>query len=146
VRDFATTHWSIVLLARDERSSRSAQALETLCRAYWYPLYSFVRRQGHDAHTAQDLTQEFLSRLLAARGLESVDPSKGKFRSFLLASMKHFLANEWDRLQTQRRGGGQVHFSLDAASAEERYQLEPADELTPEKIFERRWAETVIEP
>ena len=123
VRDFATTHWSIVLLAGDERSSRSAQALETLCQAYWYPLYSFVRRQGYDAHTAQDLTQEFFLRLLAGHGLESVDPSKGKFRSFLLASMKHFLVNEWNRLHTQRRGGGQVHFSLDAASAEERYRL-----------------------
>ena len=145
VRDFATTHWSIVLLAGEEHSSQSAQALETLCRAYWYPLYSFVRRQGYDAHTAQDLTQEFFLRLLAGDGLESVDRNKGKFRSFLLASMKHLLANEWNRSHTQRRGGGHAHFSLDAASAEERYQLEPADELTSEKVFERRWAETVID-
>ena len=145
VRDFATTHWSVVLLAGEKHSSQSARALETLCRAYWYPLYSFVRRQGYDAPTAQDLTQEFFSRLLAGHGLESVDRSKGKFRSFLLASMKHLLANEWNRLHTQRHGGGHVHFSLDAASAEERYQLEPADELTSEKVFERRWAETVID-
>ena len=104
-----------------------------------------MRRQGYDPSGAQDLTQEFFSRLLAANGLEAVDRSKGKFRSFLLASMKNLLANEWHRAQAQKRGGGAVHFSLDAAAAEERYQLDPADELTPEKIFERRWAETVID-
>ena len=145
VRDFTTTHWSVVLLAGEEHSSQSARALETLCRTYWYPLYSFVRRQGYGAPSAQDLTQEFFSRLIAGDGLESVDRSKGKFRSFLLASMKHLLANEWNRLHTQRQGGGHVHFSLDAASAEERYRLDPADELTPEKIFERRWAETLVD-
>ncbi len=144
-RAFATTHWSMVLLAGQESSSAATAALEELCRTYWYPLYAFVRRQGHDASAAQDLTQEFFSRLLAANWLESVDRSKGKFRSFLLASMKNFLANEWDRTQAQKRGGGLVHFSLDAVTAEERYQLDPADELTPEKIFARRWAETVID-
>jgi len=132
-------------LAGQEHSSQSAAALETLCRSYWYPLYAFVRRQGHGPEQAADLTQEFFSRLLASNGLAAVDRSKGKFRSFLLASMKHLLANEWNRSQRQKRGGGSVHFSLDAAAAEDRYQFEPADELTPEKIFERRWAETLVD-
>lgn len=142
---FASTHWSVVLLAGQEHSPQSAAALEKLCRAYWYPLYAFVRREGHGPEAAADLTQEFFSRLLASNGLASVDGSKGKFRSFLLASMKHLLANEWNRSQRQKRGGGCVHFSLDAATAEDRYHLDPADELTPEKVFERRWAETLID-
>lgn len=145
VESFATTHWSVVLLARQNNSVQAAEALEKLCRAYWYPLYAFVRRQGHDPHAAQDMTQEFFFRLLATNELESVDRSKGKFRSFLLAAMKHFLANEWDRAQRQKRGGGCVHFSLEAAAAENRYQLDLADELTPEDIYERRWAETVVD-
>src|SRR6185295_4495122 len=108
-----------------------------LCRAYWYPLYAFVRREGHGPEAAADLTQEFFSRLLANNGLAAVDRSKGKYRTFLLASMKHLLANEWNRARTQKRGGGCPHFSLDAAAAEDRYLLDPPDELTPEKIFER---------
>lgn len=144
-RDFASTHWSMVLMAGQERSSATPAALEELCRTYWYPLYAFVRRQGYDGPAAQDLTQEFFSRLLAGKGLEGVDRNKGKFRSFLLASMKNLLANEWNRARTQKRGGAQVHFSLDATAAEDRYQLDPADQLTPEKVFARRWAETVID-
>lgn len=144
-RDFASTHWSVVLLAGQEHSDQSAAALQELCRAYWPPLYAFVRREGYAPEAAADLTQEFFSRLLANNGLESVDRSKGKFRSFLLASMKNLLANEWHHARTQKRGGGQVHFSLDAVTAEERYQLDPADDLTPEKIFARRWAETVTD-
>jgi RNA polymerase sigma factor (sigma-70 family) len=144
-REFASTHWSVVLLAGQEHSPESAAALELLCRAYWYPLYAFVRREGHGPEEAADLTQEFFSRLLASDALASVDRGKGKFRSFLLASMRHLLANEWNRSQRQKRGGGCVHFSLDAMAAEERYRLDPADELTPETIFERRWAETVID-
>lgn len=143
--DFASTCWSVVLLAGREPSPAASAALEELCRAYWYPLYAFVRRQGHDAPAAQDLTQEFFSRLLATNGLEAVDRSKGRFRSFLLASMKNLLANEWNRARTQKRGGGQPHFSLDAVSAEDRYLLDRPDDLTPEKIFARRWAETVID-
>lgn len=142
---FATTHWSVVLLAGQNDSAQATEALEKLCHAYWYPLYAFVRRKGHDPHTAQDLTQEFFARLLAGKELESVDRSKGKFRSFLLAAMKNLLANEWNRSQRQKRGGGCVHFSLDAAAAEDRYQLDPADALTPEDIYERRWAETVVD-
>ena len=144
-RDFASTHWSRVLQAGQEGSSAAPTALEELCRTYWYPLYAFVRRQGYDAPEAQDLTQEFFCRLLAGNGLEAADRRKGKFRSFLLAAMKNLLANEWHRGQTQKRGGGQVHFSLDAAAAEGRYQLDPPDQLTPEKIYARRWAETVID-
>jgi RNA polymerase sigma-70 factor (ECF subfamily) len=144
-REFVSTHWSVVRLAGERPSPESAAALEKLCRAYWYPLYAFVRREGHGAEEAADLTQEFFSRLLAGNGLAGVDRSKGKFRSFLLASMKHLLANEWKRAHRQKRGGGAVQFSLDAAAAEDRYSLDPTDDLTPDRIFERRWAETVID-
>jgi RNA polymerase sigma-70 factor (ECF subfamily) len=142
---FHTTLWSVVLLAGEEHSPQSAAALEQLCQTYWYPLYAFVRREGHGPEAAADLTQEFFSRLLANNGLAAVDRTKGKYRSFLLASLKHLLANESHRARTQKRGGSCVHFSLDASTAEKRYQLDPADELTPEKIFNRRWAETVID-
>lgn len=144
-REFRTTHWSVVLAAGDSRSPECTDALEKLCQAYWYPLYAFARRQGYDPEAAKDLTQEFFSRLLTNDGLETVDRSKGKFRSFLLASMKNLMANERKRAHRQKRGGGSAHFSLDAAVAENRYQLDPLDEMTPERIFERRWAETVID-
>ena len=144
-RHFATTHWSVVLLAGERRSSQSAEALETLCRAYWHPLYAFVRRQGRGPEEAADLTQEFFSRLLADHTLARADRAKGKFRSFLLASLQHLLANEWKRAHRQKRGGGHAHFSLDAVSAEDRYQIDPPDEQTPESLFERRWAETVLD-
>ena len=123
--NFATTHWSAVVVAGHDSSPGAQAAMESLCQAYWFPLYAFVRRQGYEAPVAQDFTQEFFSRLLATKGLADVDRSKGKFRSFLLA-------NEWHRAHTQKRGGDQPHFSLDAMEAEERYRLEPADELTPE--------------
>ena len=142
---FATTHWSVVLLAGQKDSAQADAALEKLCRAYWYPLYAYVRRQGYTPQDAQDLTQEFFSRLLARNELESVDRSKGKFRSFLLTALKHLLANEWKRSQRQKRGGGSAHFSLDAFAAEDRYQLDPVDEKTPEDVYERRWAETVVD-
>lgn len=144
-KQFATTLWSVVSLAGQHDSAQAAAALEKLCRTYWYPLYAYVRRQGYDPHDAQDLTQEFFSRLLARHELESVDRRKGKFRSFLLAALKHLLANEWHRSQRQKRGGGSAHFSLDAVAAEDRYRLDPADEKTPEDIYERRWAETVVD-
>jgi len=144
-RGFATTHWSVVLRAGRGDAAQAAEALEALCRTYWPPLYAFVRREGHAPEEAADLTQEFFSRLLADQSLESLDRSKGKFRSFLLASMKHLLAGEWNRAHRQKRGGGCVHFSLNATVAEDAYQLDPPDELTPEKIFERRWAETLID-
>jgi len=116
-----------------------------LCRLYWYPLYAYVRRKGYDAQDAQDLTQEFFSRLLARNYLSVADRNKGKFRSFLLGSLEHFLAREWTKAHAQKRGGGQNVFSLDEVDAENRYLLEPADELTAEKIFDRRWATTLLE-
>lgn len=143
-REFASTHWSVVLLAGQEHSSQSAAALEKLCQAYWYPLYSFTRRQGYGAPEAADLTQDFFSHLLATNALTSVKREKGKFRSFLLASLKNLLANEWNRARCQKRGGGVPLFSLDEEAAEGRYKIDPADDSTPEKIFERRWAETIL--
>lgn len=143
-RDFRSTHWSVVVLAGQEHSPQSAAALETLCQAYWYPLYSFTRRQGYSPHEAADLTQDFFSHLLATHALAAVDPEKGRFRSFLLASLKNLLANEWNRARSQKRGGGAPIFSLDEQLAEGRYQLDPMDELTPDKIFERRWAEIIL--
>jgi RNA polymerase sigma-70 factor (ECF subfamily) len=142
---FATTHWSVVLTAQRNDSTRAHAALSHLCRAYWYPLYAFVRRQGYSAHDAQDLTQEFFTRLLAKNYLAVVARERGKFRSFLLGSLKHFLANEWNRAQAAKRGGGREIISLDETDAEGRYALEPADDSTAEKIFERRWATTLLD-
>jgi RNA polymerase sigma-70 factor (ECF subfamily) len=141
---FAETQWSIIRAARGD-SDRAASALEQLCRRYWYPLYAFVRRRGHTAEDAQDLTQGFFARLLEKDWLDQVDPSKGKFRSFLLASMKHFLANARDHAQAVKRGGGRTTLSLDADTAESRYANEPFDSLTPERIYDRRWALTLLE-
>jgi DNA-directed RNA polymerase specialized sigma24 family protein len=141
---FATTHWSVVVRAGDSQSPEGASAMERLCRSYWYPLYAFVRRKGYSHEDASDLTQAFFARFLEKDYLRSVDASLGKFRTFLLKSMTHFLANEWDKSQAQRRGGGQRVISLDDAMAEERYDLEPVDHLTPEVLFERRWAEAVM--
>lgn len=140
---FHTTHWSVVLRAGDSRSPEAAAAMERLCRMYWYPLYVFVRRKGHGHEDASDLTQAFFARFLERDYLRSVDSSLGRFRTFLLTSMTHFLANEWDKSQARRRGGGCRMISLEAA-ADERYRLEPVDNATPETIFERRWAQTVM--
>jgi RNA polymerase sigma-70 factor (ECF subfamily) len=142
---FALTHWSVVLAARRSHSAEAQEALEQLCRAYWNPIYSFVRRQGYGPPDAQDLTQEFFARLLAKNYLADVDRSKGRFRSFLLASLKHFLANEWDKSQAQKRGGQQQRIPIDTRSAETSYAVEPVEHLTPEKLFERRWALTLLQ-
>jgi RNA polymerase sigma factor (sigma-70 family) len=142
---FIPTHWSVVLAAGSGDSPHAQTALEKLCRAYWPPIYAFVRRQGHSPHDAQDLTQEFFSRLLARNYLADVDRAKGRFRSFLLASLKHFLANEWDKSQAQKRGGGQVLIPIDVTSAETTCGLELADTSTAEKIFDRRWAFTLLD-
>ncbi|MEX0610757.1 MAG: sigma factor [Pirellulales bacterium] len=144
-RRFATTHWSVVLAAGQRGSADAADALAKLCTAYWYPLYAYVRRQGLDAETAQDLTQEFFARLLEKNYLAQADRARGSFRAFLLTAMKHFLANEWDRVRAKKRGGGQRPISLDLAAAENRYRAEPLDELSPDRIFERRWALTLLE-
>ena len=143
--DFRSTHWSMVLLAGQSSSVEASAALEKLCRAYWHPLYAFVRRRGYSREEAQDLTQEFFSRLLEKKALAMVDRNKGKFRSYLLASMKHLLANEWNRNQFQKRGGGLTFVSLDELHAEERYSQDPADESAPDKLYDRRWAETIID-
>jgi RNA polymerase sigma-70 factor (ECF subfamily) len=142
---FATTHWSLVLAARDRAEPGAADALASLCALYWYPLYAYVRRRGHDADAAHDLTQEFFARLLEKDFLAAVDRGKGKFRSFLLAACNHFLANEHDRARARKRGGGRPLLSLDAADAEGRYRAEPAGGLTPEKLFERRWALALLQ-
>lgn len=144
-RQFDTTHWSVVNAAGDVRSPQSAAALEKLCRTYWPPLYAFIRRQGHTEEDAQDLTQEFFARLLERNEFESVDPRKGKFRTFLLAALTHFLSNQRDRERAAKRGGGQKIISLDEIKSEQLRHLEPASELSPDKLFDARWAMTVLE-
>ena len=131
--------------AGDRGSPQADAALERLCRTYWYPLYAYIRRRGYGEHDAEDLVQEFFARLLAKNYPGQADPRKGKFRSFLLLTLNHFLADERAKAGTQKRGGGETVISLDAPQAEERYRLEPVDEATPEKIFERRWAQGVLD-
>ncbi|MCI0541448.1 MAG: sigma-70 family RNA polymerase sigma factor [Verrucomicrobiales bacterium] len=140
---FRTTRWSVVLTAQDKSSPDSAAALETLCRAYWYPLYAFVRGSGRSPHDAQDLTQEFFARLLARDWLRVVLPEKGRFRTFLIVAMKRFLTNEWHRDTRQKRGAGQQPLSLDTARAEHRFASEPP--LAPDELYERRWAMTLLD-
>jgi len=143
--DFTATHWSVVLAAGSSSSPDSQAALEKLCQTYWYPLYAYVRRCGRSPQDAQDLTQEFFARLLAKNYLSHADRDRGKFRNFLLTSLKRFLVNEWEKARAQRRGGGQPVLSWDAAASETRYCAEPADNSTPEKAFEKRWALTLLE-
>ena len=126
------------------KSASYQQALETLCQTYWFPLYAYLRRQGCDSHRAEDYTQAFFAGLLARGGLRLADPKRGKFRSFLLASLKHFLSNERARARAKKRGGGRKVLSLDFQNAENQYALEPRDDLSPEKFFERSWALTVL--
>jgi RNA polymerase sigma-70 factor (ECF subfamily) len=142
---FATTHWSVVVEAGQNDSPKAYDAMAQLCHTYWYPLYAYVRRKGYAAPDAQDLTQDFFARLLARNYVVGADRRKGKFRSFLLGTLEHFLAKEWRRAHAQKRGAGQTAFSLDEVDAENRYLLEPAHELTPAKIFDRRWATTLLE-
>ena len=142
---FATTHWSVVLAARDPASPGADAALAGLCHTYWYPLYAFVRRKGHSPHDAQDLTQAFFARLLEKNYVAQADRERGRFRTFLLAALTHFLADEWDKGRRLKRGGGREIVSFDAASAEERYRLEPIDHLDAAKLYERRWVTTLFE-
>ena len=143
--EFTTTHWSVVLAARWSDSPQAAEALEKLCRAYWYPLYAYVRRRGHGAEDAEDLTQEFFARLIAGDGLAGVDRNRAKFRSYLLGALNHFLADAWDHSRRVKRGGGQAIQPLDVAAGESRYVLEPAAEVSPDRLFDRRWALTVLD-
>jgi RNA polymerase sigma-70 factor (ECF subfamily) len=142
---FTSTHWSQVVTAADASSPRAAEALAQLCRTYWYPLYVFIRRQGIDAAEAQDLTQAFFARLLEKNFIAAAAEEKGRFRSFLLVALKRFLINERERGQAQKRGGGRLLIALDDTEAEGRYRLEPATDLTPERIYERRWAISLLD-
>jgi RNA polymerase sigma-70 factor (ECF subfamily) len=142
---FVTTHWSVVLTAGRSDTTRARGALARLCQTYWYPLYVYVRRLGNSPPDAQDLTQEFFTRLLAKNFLADADESRGRFRSYLLAALKHFLANEWDKARAQKRGGGHLPIPIDLATAETSCCFEPADPRSPEKIYERRWALTLLD-
>jgi DNA-directed RNA polymerase specialized sigma24 family protein len=142
---FATTHWSVVLAAANQETPEAAAALEKLCRTYWYPLYVYIRRQGYGVADAQDLTQGFFTHILSRRFFQRASRDKGKFRSFILGSLKFFLADELAKLQAKKRGGGQALVFLDEHSAEERYRLEPVERMDAEKLFERRWAITLLE-
>ena len=134
------------MLAAGRKSTPQADvALEELCRTYWYPLYAYVRHHGHSREDAEDLTQAFFARFLEKNYLEGLGSEKGKFRAFLLASLKHFLANEWDKSQRQKRGSGVTTLSLDWQDADTRYQIDPADTLSPDKLFDRAWAVTLLE-
>ena len=141
-RGFETTHWSLVLAAKadDLNHNHARKALEELCRAYWYPIYAFVRNRGYSSDDAQDLTQSFFTRIIETSGFASVDPERGRFRSYLLGAMKHFLANEWHRAQAQKRGGGVAIIELDAFDPEARYALEAARAPDPDVGFDREWA------
>ena len=142
---FATTHWSVVLAAGRDASTQADAALEKLCRAYWFPLYAFIRRRGHGPDDAQDLTQSFFADLLERQSFTTADPLKGRFRSFLLGALQNFLGKHREHAQTIKRGGQFAFVSLDEKDAEGRYRMEPVDDLTPEKIYERRWALTLLD-
>jgi RNA polymerase sigma-70 factor (ECF subfamily) len=141
---FATTRWSVVLAAGHGDTSHAHDALTHLCRSYWYPLYAYARRRGQSPHDAQDLTQEFFARLLRGNWVAQADRQRGRFRTFLLSAMQHFMANEWNKAHAQKRGGTQPVLSLNDDSAEQRYQLEPAEKSTPETLFERGWALSLL--
>ena len=142
---FVTTHWSVVLSAGRDDSAQSTEALEVLCRTYWYPLYVFIRRLGYEVADAQDLTQGFFAHVLSRGFLKRASPAKGKFRSFVLAALKYFMADEWAKLQARKRGGGLTPVFLDAQTAEARYRLEPVDLMNAERLFERRWATALLD-
>jgi RNA polymerase sigma-70 factor (ECF subfamily) len=142
---FVTTHWSFVLAAGGGDTTGARRALEKLCQTYWYPLYAYVRRRNFSPPDAEDLTQEFFARFLEHDWVANADREKGRFRTFLLSAMNHFLANEWDKARAQKRGGGAPLLPLEFDTAETRYCREPADSVTPEQHFERRWALTLLE-
>jgi RNA polymerase sigma factor (sigma-70 family) len=142
---FKTTHWSVVLSAGDQESPQARAALATLCRTYWYTLYVFVRRQGQSPEDAQDLVQGFFAKAIEKNFVAAAEPEKGRFRSFLLLALKRYMANEWDHANREKRGGGNEIISLDGQNTEMRYKAEPADEMSPEKAFERQWALTMLQ-
>jgi RNA polymerase sigma factor (sigma-70 family) len=142
---FQTTSWSMVIAAAEQPAESAEAALAKLCQLYWYPVYAFARRRGNSEDDARDLTQAFFSRVLEKNYLKAADPARGRFRSFLLAAVRHFLANEWNREQAGKRGGGVLTIALDRETAEGRYCLEPATRETPEKVYERQWAQTLLD-
>ena len=142
---FATTHWSVVSAAGKSSSPQQKQALETLCRSYWFPLYAYLRQRGYDTHQAEDLTQAFFGHILEKKDLQTADPKYGKFRSFLLVRLKYFLSDQRDRARAKKRGGDRKVLSLNIQNAEGQYALEPAIQLSPEELFEKSWALTVLE-
>jgi len=142
---FVTTHWSVVVAAARSDTTTAQAALARLCETYWYPLYAYVRRRGYGPEDAQDLTQEFFARLLAHHWVADADRARGRFRTFLLTALSRFLANEWDRRQTQKRGGGVAPLSLDTDLAEGRYQRDAALEMTPDRLYDRQWAMTLLD-
>ena len=141
---FLATRWSLVVAAGDPHRKEARSALVSLCESYWYPLYAYLRRRGYSSDQAQDLTQEFFVRVIEGRYLDRAEPEKGRFRAFLLTSLKFFVADEDDRRRAHKRGGGMV-VPLEFSSGERRYQLEPAHDETPERIYERRWALSVLD-
>ena len=141
---FATTHWSVVVSAGKTGSGAAFVALEKLCQAYWYPLFAYVRRRGYNEDQAKDLTQAFFAKLIDRNYLSTANPELGRFRTFLLTSLNHFLANEWNRGQAQKRGGGVEFISLDYVHEQEDRVIDPGHELTPERIYEKAWAEAVL--
>jgi RNA polymerase sigma-70 factor (ECF subfamily) len=143
--EFNTTQWSMVLLAGQSHASRADAALESLCRTYWNPLYAYVRHRGHSRPDAEDLTQAFFARLLEKKYLKLATQERGRFRSFLLKSLQHFLVNEWVRSRAQKRGGGREIFSFDADVAERQYLQQPAEPLAPERLYGKLWAMTLLE-
>ncbi len=142
---FTTTRWTLVLEAADTKSPHGREALEDLCTCYWHSLYLYVRRRGYGPEEAQDLTQGFFAQLLGKGYIKAADPQRGKFRSFLLASLKNYLANEWDRASAKKRGGGKIPISLDFEKVEDHHHMEPADEISPDKVYEQRWAMALID-
>jgi RNA polymerase sigma-70 factor (ECF subfamily) len=144
-QSFKTTHWSVVLLAGDASESVAQQALEHLCRAYWFPLYAYARREGQSPEDAEDLTQSFFARFLERGYFARADRERGRFRTFLLSSLKHFLTEEWRKANREKRGGGKEFVPFEPGEAENRYATEPRDELSPDLLFDRRWAEALLE-
>jgi RNA polymerase sigma-70 factor (ECF subfamily) len=142
---FATTHWTVVLAAGRQSSPDADRALEELCRTYWFPLYAYVRRRGHTKEDAEDLTQAFFARFLAKNYLEGLNAERGRFRAFLLAALKHFLANEWDRSQRQKRGGRIPHLPLDWQTADDQFRLAAGPQAGPEQAFDREWALALLD-
>ena len=142
---FATTHWSVILAAGGEDSTVATTALESLCRAYWYPVYAYIRHRGHQPADSEDLTQGFFARFLEKQAFRVADPGRGRFRTFLLASLQNFLANEWDKTQARKRGGGMVSVAFDEERANQQYAAHAALPCSPAELYDRTWARAILD-